>query len=267
MKGAADRMLENGARVMWIAAHPDDESMAGALLAKAGPGLGNPLYFLVLTRGEGGQCCVPEGCGDDLADFRAKEMARAAELYGAELQVESFYNAPLPTDAFPTRHEIAARWREKGDPARICADAIRRFRPDLVLTFEPTRGFTGHPEHQLASRFAMAGIRMAADLDVDLGGGEPHRVEATYFGLNRFWFFRLVGPLDPGPETERFDATQPCRDGKTCGRLAAEFTTVHRSQNADMRQVRVLTRFIRNQYLRRVDPFTEILDPYEIARA
>ncbi|MDP8223648.1 MAG: PIG-L family deacetylase [Candidatus Lernaella stagnicola] len=258
-----DTLLEQGMRVMWVGAHPDDESMVGAMLAKAGPRLGNPLYFLVLTRGDGGECLLPGGCSPDLGTVRANEMKEVARLYGAELQHEYYWNAPLPVESFPKRHEIAERWvREHGDPTFVIAKAIRDFKPDVLLTFAPINGFTGHPEHQLASRFSTAAIRVAADPNSGLPGA-AHRVEYSYYGLNRYWPYRLFGAGDPMEPTETFRGRQECIDGKTCLEILAEYTKPHRTQENDMGAVRVLSRYLITFYLRRTDPFTEVFDPHE----
>ena len=260
-----DRLLEDGARVMWIAAHPDDEVLVGPILAKAGPALGNPLYFLVLTHGEGGECCIPDGCHPDLATVRAREMQRVAERYGAELQHERFYNASLPVESFPLRHEIARLWREHKDPASVCAEAIRRFRPNVLLTFDPNHGFTGHPEHQIASRFATAGAHLAADESREPSGPDPHRVEHVFYGLNRYFPLTLLGRCDPGPVTHRWSTTRPCLPPLNCRDVMVELSREHRSQERDMSTVRRLKFLLRHVFLRRVDPFEEIKDPYEPA--
>ena len=135
----------------------------------------NPSYFLVFTHGEGGECNVPDGCSPDVAAIRGKEMQQAAQLYHAELRHEYYYNAHLPLESFPKRHEMAATWLSQGDPARVIAEVIRKFRPDLLLTLAPEFGYTGHIEHQFASRFAMAGIRLAAEPAFSLERS-PHRV-------------------------------------------------------------------------------------------
>lgn len=258
-----DKLLGDGARVMWIAAHPDDESLVGSILAKSSLAYRNPLYFLVLTHGEGGECCREEGCGPDLATVRAGEMKHVAELYQAELQHERFFNAPLPVESFPARHELARMWREHKDPTVVCAEAIRRFKPDLIFTFAPNNGFTGHPEHQLASRFSMAGVRMAADHSIDLGGLPAHRTSHVYFGLNKYWPFVLVGKDDPGEVTEIWEADQACINGWECRNIMARFSKAHRSQDRDMGMVRRLVGLLDNIYLHRADPYNVILDPYE----
>lgn len=256
-------LIEQKARMMWIVAHPDDESMGGGVLAKAGPGLGNPLYFLVLTHGEGGECRVPGGCPPDLATFRKAEMEKVARLYGAELQMESFFNAPLPTESFPKRSELAKVWKKHKDPEVVCAKAIRKFKPDVILTFDPDHGFTGHPEHQLVSRFATAAVRLAAAETAELGKSKAHLCPHVFYIKNLYLPFTLFGAGDPGPYSEAFDVTQACTDKQSCREVMAEFTKPHRSQAADMQQVRRLCKVIRRMYLYRADPFTEIKDPYQ----
>ena len=260
---SVDDILARGARVMWVAAHPDDEALVGAILARASLWYGDPLYFLVLTRGEGGECCRPEGCLPDLPTVRAAELRDVAARYHAELQHEAFWNAPLPVESFPPRHEIAKHWKAQKDPALVVAAAIRRFKPDVVFTFDPDRGFTGHPEHQLASRFATAGVRLAADGAAQVEGLAPHRVAHVFYGLNAYWPSRLFGIADPAAVTDVFDATLPCVGGRRCIDVMAEHSRAHRSQANDMGTARTVARWLTRVYLRRVDPFTEKNDPYD----
>ena len=258
-----DAYLRQGARTMSIVAHPDDELFWGAVLARSSIHYGTPLHMLVFTHGDGGECCVKEGCGPDLGAFRGEEMKRAAEIYHAELRHERFWNAPLPMESFPKRHEIFAKWRAQGDPVAIAVESVRAFRPDVVFTFGPDYGMTGHPEHQLASRFAGAGIRLAADPSVTAGGLPPHRVARVYYCLNAYWPFRLLKAADPVAESEVFDATLPCVGARRCIDVMAELSRAHRSQANDMGNVRVIARWLEQIHLRRVDPFSEPKDPYE----
>ncbi len=261
-----DDRMTSGTRIMWVAAHPDDEALAGSLIAKASIKLGSPVFFFVLTHGEGGECLLPEGCHPDLTSVRGQEMKKAASLYRAHLQHEAYYNAPLPVKTFPKREVIAQKWMDQGDPALKIARAIRQFAPTVLLTFDPDHGFTGHPEHQLASRFATQAVRLAADTSVDIDGLAPHRVERTYYLKNRYWPFVLLGKADPGPFTETFDATQECYPGKKCRDVMADFTLAHRTQAADMGMVRRLKWLIDKIYLYETDPWREIKDPFEKTR-
>ena len=258
-----DQILLSGPRVMWIAAHPDDEILVGSILAKSSLVLGNPLYFLVLTHGEGGDCCRPEGCHPDVGTVRGQELKEVVALYHARLQHEKFFNAPLPVSSFPKRHELAKIWREHKDPTLVCARAIREFKPDLLFTFDPDFGATGHPEHQLASRFATAGVRMAADPNAKIDALAPHRVDHVFFGLNKHWLVRALGGGDDRPVTDIWDATVPCIKGKACYEIMSEYTRPHRTQANDMGAVRQVPYLMKKNYLYRADPFTEIKDPYE----
>ncbi len=258
-------ILDGGARVLWVAAHPDDECFSAGLLAYSSLKMKNPLHFLVLTRGEGGEHPKKLQDGRELGDIRQGEMEEVAALYNGTLEMERYFNASLPVDSFPMRHELAVMWAERSDPAARVATTIRRFKPDLLLTFPPEYGATGHPEHQLASRFATAGVRVAADAEAEGVEGEPHRVPYTYYLLHKYKGLKLVGmPMDPREPNETFDARQPCFNGQTCLSVMAALTRPHKTQNNDMRAVRVAAKFMRTAHLYRADPFTEIHDPYEV---
>ncbi|HPV03877.1 MAG TPA: PIG-L family deacetylase [Myxococcota bacterium] len=256
-----DEFLSQGKRTMWIAAHPDDECFSGSILARSSIHYGNPLHMVVMTRGDGGECGLPGGCHPDTATVRTAEMQKVVEIYKSGLSQESFFNAPLPVESFPKRHELYERWKEHRDPVEYLVQEIRKFKPDVVFTFEPTRGGTGHPEHQLVSRLATTAIRQAADPAVS--GGEPHKVERTYFMLNRFWLFRMLGAADPGPVSEVFDATLPATGKLSCVDFMAHATTFHKTQANDMGTVRKGRIMFNNLPLRRVDPFTQSWDPAE----
>ena len=258
-----DRLLNEGARFFYCGAHPDDEALVGSILAKAGPALGNPVYFLVMTHGDGGACHLPEGCHPTLADLRHKELTEVCANYRATLQNERFFNAPLPVSSFPKRHEIAKIWKEQKDPTMVCAEAIRKFRPDVILTFDPDHGFTGHPEHQLASRFVVQGAMVAADSKTQIGDLKPHNTPNIYYVLNKYWLMAIAGSRDPATVTHTWNPLQMCGHRLNCRDLMAEYTKSHRTQSADMGMVRATRFLIDTVYLHKVDPAKEAKDPFE----
>jgi LmbE family N-acetylglucosaminyl deacetylase len=251
-------------RVLWVAAHPDDESMAAGVLASLCVKGGSACHFLVMNRGRGGECNLPQGCRPSLGAVRHGELVRAARLYRATLEHYDFYNAPLPVESFPSRPRLERIWRRQGDPAGLVARAVRRFRPDLVLSLDATQGFTGHPEHQAVARFALAGVRLAADAEARhpmLAGETPHRVAHVYHVQNKYWFMAMVGdPHDPAPHTDELDVDVSCgvqHDGveRSCTAIGARHTLVHRSQWSDMLAIRSANKFWGTAYLKRIDPF------------
>ena len=257
-----DEVLAGRPAVLWVAAHPDDESMAGPLLARACVFHRSACHFLVFSRGEGGECGRDDGCPPDLGTVRQGEMRQAAEAYGATLEHHAFSNSSLPVESFPTRPALEARWRGEGDPIGLVARAIREHRARVLVTFGPVHGFTGHPEHQAVARFAVAGARLAADPEADpdrLGGHEPHRPLVVYQVLNHHWPMRLAGASDPDPATETFDGDLPCvtkDEGEeiSCVDWMAEATRVHASQDADMSTIRSFTWLLDTTYVRALDP-------------
>src|SRR2546422_4479037 len=59
------------ARILWIGAHPDDETLVAPILGPACARQNAVCTLLVFTRGERGGCAIPSGCGPDLGSVRA----------------------------------------------------------------------------------------------------------------------------------------------------------------------------------------------------
>jgi LmbE family N-acetylglucosaminyl deacetylase len=259
-----DELLAQKPRILWVAAHPDDESMAAGVLARACLKHGASCHFLVFNRGRGGECCILDGCHPDLATVRHHEMQRAARLYGATLEHYDFFNAALPVESFPTRPELERKWMAEGDPAGLVARAIRRFKPDLMISLDPYRGTTGHPEHRAAGRFALAGAQLAAADDSDntfVAGEPPHRIRWAVHAMNKYWIMAAVGLAhDPKPYSAELDSDEQClvdRQGaaQSCIDVGAANTLVHRSQDGDMASIRSGAKFLGTAYVRLLDPF------------
>jgi LmbE family N-acetylglucosaminyl deacetylase len=115
--------------VLWVGAHPDDESIAAPLLAKWCRDEGVRCTFLIATRGDAGPCLLPGGCAPDVAAIRSAEAADAARFFNAQLILLSLPDGgPWPDD--------------------VIGPYIEAVQPDLVLTFDPEHGTTGHPDHK-----------------------------------------------------------------------------------------------------------------------
>lgn len=239
-----DALLASGKRIMWVAAHPDDEFLTGQLLARAGLHHKVPVHIVLMTRGGGGSNAIN---ADDLPATRVEEMTAVATAMNATLEIHDFWNAPLPASTFPSPPEIHTKWKAQGDPTGIIADAIRSFKPDLLVTFEPTFGATGHPEHRLTSRLTTtAAAQVAAE-----GGPSPE----VFYALRRHLLFRLMRQADPGPVDGWFDGSLPCGDsGLSCQETLVELSKKHATQAGDLNAFRKFARFFSRLGLRRVDP-------------
>lgn len=123
--------------ILAILAHPDDpEFFCGATLARW-TSMGHHVHYVLFTRGDKGvrdQIMDPE----ELASMREKEQRCAADALGVEqLEFLKYCDGCL----IPTLES-------RQDAAR----AIRKYRPDIVLTSDPDQRFgensINHPDHR-----------------------------------------------------------------------------------------------------------------------
>ncbi len=136
------RDLPDFSRILWIGAHPDDESLIAPLLGQRCLESTSRCSILVMTRGENGACVLPDGCGSDLGTLRVKELNAAAAKLGATAEAWQ-----LPD----VMSDVAAQWdATAGEHAALLAElqqAIKAAAPTMILTFDPAHGSTCHPAH------------------------------------------------------------------------------------------------------------------------
>ncbi|HET7436498.1 MAG TPA: PIG-L family deacetylase [Thermoanaerobaculia bacterium] len=149
---------------MWIAAHPDDEAVVAPLLAKWCIDDHARCSFLVLTRGEAGDCLLPNGCHPDLATVRSAEAAAATQYFHADsilltLPNESAFGLPDWRESSSGRPDVVAQ----------VAALIEAVHPALILTFDPRHGTTCHAEHMETGAIALEAVeRLSFTPDVYL---------------------------------------------------------------------------------------------------
>src|SRR5579859_5287321 len=126
-------------RVMALFAHPDDpEFFAGGLLAKMGQ-QGKRLFYVLATSGDKGSE-DPEMTSERLVEIREAEQRAAAGCAGARPEDVIFLRIPDGT----LMPDLGFR--------RVLTRVIRQFKPDVVITNDPTMrwsrwGGINHPDH------------------------------------------------------------------------------------------------------------------------
>ena len=150
------RRLSTTASLMMIVAHPDDED--GALLTTLSRNLGVRCTLLTLTRGEGGQNAMSADSDGALGLIRTNELLKADEYYG----VKQIWGTEVDFGFSKTQEEAFARWGHD----RVLYDAVlavRRERPQIIVsTF--VGGITdGHGHHQVSGEIAQEVFKAAAD--------------------------------------------------------------------------------------------------------
>lgn len=226
-----DQAIEKGASLLWISAHPDDESLISPILVKACKGLGNQCRLVVMTKGGGGECTLEQGCVPDVKTVRTKEMEEAAKAYNAELSLYDFTNFPLKEGllGFYSIDIIREKWEAEGDPKSIIYDEIESFRPDIIITFDPSNGFTSNPEHQLVAMYTLESIN---DIVIK-HNNKPPSPKLVYAILNKYPFSPF--PLDSLDASEAFDPHQECPNlGNSCFEIARSIVVIHKSQGVSV---------------------------------
>ncbi|MEX2504325.1 MAG: PIG-L deacetylase family protein [Egicoccus sp.] len=144
---ATPRDLVDYAHVLAVCAHPDDESFGLGAIISGLTGRGAIVDLVCFTHGEGSTL----GAGDDLAERRTEELGCAAQVLGIG-EVFLHHHPDGDLAAVAVDDLVAHVGAAVGMPGRATA----------LLTFDEG-GITGHPDHDAATRAAVAAGR---DLDL-----------------------------------------------------------------------------------------------------
>ncbi|MEV4810674.1 mycothiol conjugate amidase Mca [Micromonospora avicenniae] len=182
-------------RLMAVHAHPDDESSKGAATLARYAAEGAEVLVVTCTGGERGDVLNPAmdrpEVRADLSRVRREEMARAAALLGVRQRFLGFVDSGLPADGANLPVDAFARLPVP-DAATPLVAAIRQFRPQVMVTYDPTGGYP-HPDHVMAHRIARYAFDVAADPATHCGVGPAWAVAKLYYlvSFSRAWFQAL----------------------------------------------------------------------------
>ena len=167
--GPGDPRLE---RALCIVAHPDDVDFfaAGTVLLMTRRGI--VVDLVLATSGDKGSRDGATSAASLAAAREREQLASAAALGASRVEFLRHRDAEL-VDTLEFRGELV---RE-----------IRRSRPDVLLTFDPTPGYRQHPDHRVVGRVALdAAWPCARDPLTYPDMGSPHETaEAWLFGSPR----------------------------------------------------------------------------------
>jgi LmbE family N-acetylglucosaminyl deacetylase len=159
-------------RAMIIAAHPDDIEFVVAGTAAKWARAGTVVRYVLATSGDAGSH-VPGITREEVARIREEEQRAAAQVAGVGEVVFLRYHDGEVEPTLALRRDLV---RE-----------IRRFKPDIVICYDPTRLLVGdryinHPDHRAVGQAALDAIAPAAAMplvfpDLREEGLEPHQVK------------------------------------------------------------------------------------------
>ena len=160
-------------RILYVTAHPDDES--GAVLTYLARGLHADVALLSLTRGEGGQNDLGPEQAPQLGLIRTQELLAATRGYGVRL----YFTRAKDFGFSKTPEETERVWGDQvvEDMVRV----IRSFRPTVVINgWGGVHG--GHGHHQAAGLLTPKAVQLAADASFKLHGSPQEDPDSAPWG-------------------------------------------------------------------------------------
>jgi len=160
---------------MIIVAHPDDAEFTMAGTVAAWTEAGCVVTYVVCTDGNAGSH-EPGMTREKLAEIRRAEQRAACAILGVSDVVFLGYDDG----------ELQPTMELRRDLVRV----IRQYKPEVVLTGDPTALFAGdyyinHPDHRAAALAAIDAVAPASEMPLlwpELG--PPHRVRRVYVSGN-----------------------------------------------------------------------------------
>lgn len=159
--------LHEAKHILCVMPHPDDNEVgAGGTIARLAAG-GARITYLGVTDGSAGTL-DPQVRPADLVRIRRTEQEQAAADLGVAAVEWLGYpdGAGLPADEVRTR----------------LIEAVRRHRPDFLMTVDPWLPYEAHPDHRVTGLAVAEAALLAAFPHVCPGKGlAPHAVKAVAF--------------------------------------------------------------------------------------
>jgi LmbE family N-acetylglucosaminyl deacetylase len=213
-------------RVLYIAAHPDDENTN--LMAFWSNGSLYDAAYLSVTRGDGGQNILGPELGERLGVIRTEELLDARRIDHAQ----QFFTRANDFGFSKTAAETMRFWNHD----KILADVvwvIRNFRPDVIVTrFSPEDDKT-HGHHTASAILAQEAFSAAADpnrFPEQLAFVKPWQATRLVWNTSPFFFTNRNLPFDPTGLTVLEAGGYNPLLGKAYTELAAASISMHKSQ-------------------------------------
>ncbi|PYL93873.1 MAG: LmbE family protein [Verrucomicrobia bacterium] len=213
-------------RVLYVAAHPDDENTN--LMAVWSNGSLYDTAYLSLTRGDGGQNLLGPELQERLGVIRTRELLAARQIDHAR----QFFTRAVDFGFSKSADEALRLW----DRDKILSDVvwvIRKFRPDVIVTrFSPEDNLT-HGHHTASAILVQEAFKAAADpkrFPEQLAWVKPWQATRLVWNTSPFFFQNRNQPFDPaGLSILEAGGFAPLL-GKAFTEIAAASLSMHKSQ-------------------------------------
>ena len=170
-------------RVLYFAAHPDDENTR--LIAYLSKGQNVETAYFSLTRGDGGQNLIGDEKGALLGVIRTQELLEARIIDGGQ----QFFSRAIDFGYSKNATETLKHWEKDS----LLADAvlvIRKFKPDVIVSRFPPDERAGHGHHTVSAMIAELAFEAAADpkqFPESVAKYGAWQVQKMYWNASTWW--------------------------------------------------------------------------------
>ncbi|MDG1331726.1 MAG: PIG-L family deacetylase [Crocinitomicaceae bacterium] len=182
-------------RVLYVAAHPDDENTRA--LAWFSLGEKAETAYFSLTRGDGGQNLIGNELSEELGVLRTQELLAARSHDGAK----QYFSRAVDFGYSKSAEESFELWGREillSDLVLI----IRKFKPEVIVTRFPPDERAGHGHHTASALLAIEAFEKAADKSY-----EPNQVKeygtwqstSIYWNTSYWWDENIKGMAEGDP--------------------------------------------------------------------
>jgi N-acetyl-1-D-myo-inositol-2-amino-2-deoxy-alpha-D-glucopyranoside deacetylase len=191
-------------RLLFVHAHPDDESLSNGATIAHYTALGAQVRVVTCTLGEEGEVIGDRWAelavdrADQLGGYRISELTAALRALGVGAPIYlggagRWRDSGMPGTA-PRRHQRFIDADEREAVGALVA-IIREQRPHVVVTYDPKGGY-GHPDHVHTHTVTTAAVAAAGRADSAVGiadyPGQPWTVPKFY------WTVLAVSAVEAG---------------------------------------------------------------------
>ncbi len=163
-----------GLKLMCVVAHPDDECYAfgGALALAADRGV--ETYVVCMTDGQAASNRGDAETNEALGAMRREEFRRSCKVLGVtQCELLDYHDGRLEFVEFSVA-------------AGQMVERMRRFQPDVVITFGGDGGQNTHSDHMMASMLTTAAFHWAGQAKRYPETGSPHQAKRLYYVTANF---------------------------------------------------------------------------------
>ncbi len=192
--------------LIFVGAHPDDESFGlGGTLAKYA-GAGVKVYYACATRGEVGTIDAKYMTGyTEPGDCRWDELTCASRELGLSGVIHLGYRDSGMPGSPDNHHPQALAAAPLEEVTGRVVKVLRELRPEVVITFDPIGGYR-HPDHIAIHLATVAAFQAAADPARFPEHGPAYQPRKLYYTVFSRGFLKLAVRLLPlfGRNPRRF---------------------------------------------------------------